>query len=186
MKKFLFSLATATALIVLAACGGSGGDSPKDVAQKFFEAIKTFNIDEASKYATKDSKSMLDLMKMGMSFAPKNMDSIKNEMAKQKIEYSEPVINGEEATVSVTVDGKDKTDFKLKKEDGQWKVAFDKNSLMQTGMEKMKDGEPSEEDQQQMEDAMKQLNPDSLAENLKKAGEAIEEAGKAIDTLKQQ
>jgi hypothetical protein len=35
------------------------------------------------------------------------------------------------------VDGKDKTDFKLKKVDGQWKVAFDKNTMMKTGMEQM-------------------------------------------------
>ena len=42
------------------------------------------NVDEAAKYATKDSKSMLDLMKMGMSMAPKNLDSMKAEMAKQK------------------------------------------------------------------------------------------------------
>src|SRR5438552_3449288 len=83
--------------IVIAACKG-GGNDPKSVAKHFFEALKTMNIDEAAKYATKDSKSMLDLMRMGMTMAPKNMDSVKAEMDKHKIEYSDPVINGDEAT----------------------------------------------------------------------------------------
>lgn len=142
---------------VMTACQAGGGD-PKSAAKNFFEALKTMNIDEAAKYATKDSKSMLDLMKMGLNMAPKNIDSLKAEMAKQKIEYGEPVINGNEATVTVTVDQKDKTDFKLKKEDGQWKVAFDKNTLMNTGKEKMQE---------------KGVAPEEL-----------EEAQKALDSLK--
>jgi Domain of unknown function (DUF4878) len=185
MKKNLSFIAVAATVILFTACGGGGGN-PKDVAKKFFEAIKSFNIDEASKYATKDSKSMLDLMKMGMSFAPKNMDSIKNEMAKQKIEYGEAVIKGDEATVSVTVDGKDKTDFKLKKEDGEWKVAFDKASLMQTGMEKMNEGGASEADMKDAEEAMKMLNSDTLKDVLNKAGDALKEAGAAIDSAGKQ
>lgn len=134
MKKTLLPL-LAIVMLALAACSGGSGD-PKAVAKKFFEAFKTMDIDEAAKYATKDSKQMLDMMKMGMSFAPINKDSLKQEIAKQKIEYGDAVINGDEATISVTVDGKDKTDFKLKKEEGAWKVAFDKNTLMKTGMEK--------------------------------------------------
>lgn len=171
--------------LAMVACKSGGGD-PKDVAKKFFEAIKTMNIEEASKYATKESKSMLDLMKMGMNFAPQNMDSLKKEMAKQKIEYGEAVINGDEATVSVTVDGKDKTDFKLKKEEGQWKVAFDKSTLMQSGMEKMQEGGATPEEMKEAEDALKMLNSDSLKNALNKAGDALKDAGKAIDSAVKQ
>jgi hypothetical protein len=184
MKKQLFgAIFMAMVTLFLFSCKPSGGD-PKTVAKNFFEALKTMNIDEASKYATKDSKSMLDLMKMGMSMAPKNMDSIKAEMAKQKIEYSDPVINGDEATLSVTVDNKEKTDFRLKKEDGQWKVAFDKNSLMKTGMEKMEQKGASEEEMKQAQDALNQLNSDSVSEALKGAGKALEEAGEKLDSIK--
>jgi len=134
-------------------------------------------MDEAAKYATKDSKGMLDMMKMGMSFAQVNQDSIKKEMAKQKIDFSDAVINGEEATVSVTVDGKDKTDCKLKKEEGQWKVAFDKDTLMKTGMEKMEQKGASQEEMDEAKKAMDMLqNKDSLAS-------IMEEAGKAIDSM---
>ncbi len=161
MKNLFLGTMTAVALF-FAACKSGGGD-PKAVAQKFFEALKTMNVDEASKYATKESKSMLDLMKMGMSFAKTNTDSIKAEMAKQKIEYSEAQINGDEATVSVTVNGKEKTDFKLKKEEGEWKVAFDKGTLMQTGMEKMQEKGATPEDLEKAQKAMDMFNnPDSL------------------------
>jgi hypothetical protein len=182
-KKFVSAVIMAMITLVLFSCKPSGGD-PKTVAKNFFEALKTMNIDEAAKYATRDSKSMLDLMKMGMSMAPKNMDSIKTEMAKQKIEYSDPVINGDEATLSVTVDNKEKTDFRLKKEDGQWKVAFDKNSLMKTGMEKMEQKGASEEEMKEAQDALNQLNSDSVSEALKGAGKALEKAGEKLDSIK--
>lgn len=184
MKKILLPV-VALAMIAFAACSGGGGNDPKSVAKKFFEAFKTMNMDEAAKYATKDSKGMLDMMKMGMSFAQVNQDSIKKEMAKQKIDFSDPVINGEEATVSVTVDGKDKTDFKLKKEEGQWKVAFDKDTLMKTGMEKMEQKGASQEEMDEAKKAMDMLqNKDSLAQIMEQAGDAMKEAGKTLDSLK--
>ena len=64
MKKVLFSF-VAIGLLALAACTSGGGNDPKSVAKKFFEAFKTMNMDEAAKHATKESKGMLDMMKMG-------------------------------------------------------------------------------------------------------------------------
>src|SRR5689334_6646244 len=101
-KKFLSLLALTVITLILTACTGGSGD-PKSVAKNFFEALKTMNIEEAEKYATKDSKTVLDLMKTMMSMAPKNIDSMKAEMAKHKIVYSDPVINGDEAALSVTI-----------------------------------------------------------------------------------
>lgn len=180
MKKTFLKLAAAAMVVVsMAACTAGGGD-PKSVAKKFFEALKLMNIDEAAKYATKDSKSMLDLMKMGMSMAPKNLDSLKAEADKHKVEFGEPKIEGDVATITVTTDGKDATDFKLKKEDGQWKVAFDKSSMMQTGMDKMQEKGASEEEMKEAEEAMKMLNSDSLKGKIEEAGKALQEGGKAI------
>jgi nitrogen fixation protein FixH len=182
-KTFLKLAACAMIVLAIASCKGGGGNDPKSVAKNFFEAFKTMNIDEAAKYATKDSKSMLDMMKMGMSMAPKNLDSLKSEMDKHKIEYGEPVINGDEATITVTTDGKEKTDFKLKKEDGQWKVAFDKNSLMKTGMEKMQEKGASDEQMEEAQKALQELNSDTLKDALQGAGKALQEAGKTLDSL---
>lgn len=177
MKKVLLPL-LAFVVLAMAACTGGSGD-PKSVAKKFFESFKSMDIDEAAKYATKDSKSMLDMMKMGMSFAPVNKDSLKQEMAKQKIEYGDAVINGDEAIVSVSVDGKDKTDFKLKKEDGAWKVAFDKNTLMNMGKDKMKQQGASTEELEEAQKTLEGLNSDSVRK-------ALEDAGKAIDSMQKQ
>jgi hypothetical protein len=180
-KQIIFLLALSTAVFI--ACSSGGGD-PKAVTKKFYEAFKTMNMDEAAKYATKESKNMLDLMKMGMSFAAANQDSIKAEMAKQKVDFSEAVINGDEATVTVTLNDKDKTDFKLKKEEGQWKVAFDKNTLMKTGMEKAQQNGADPAELQQAQKALESLqNPDSLQKVMEKAGDAMEDAGKTIDTV---
>ncbi|HSC53415.1 MAG TPA: hypothetical protein VLC98_07345 [Phnomibacter sp.] len=155
MKKFILPLA-AVIMLAVAACSGGSKNDPKQVAKNFFEAFESMDIDKAALYATKDSKSMLDMMKMGMNMAQLNMDSIKKEKAKQKIEFSDPVINGDEATIAVTVDGKDKTDFKLKKEEGQWKVAFDKNTLMKTGMEKR--GQQGDATQEEVDAAIRGMD----------------------------
>jgi nitrogen fixation protein FixH len=179
-RRSTILLALVTSIFM--ACSSGGGD-PKAVTKKFYEAMKTMNMDEAAKYATKESKNMLDLMKMGMSFAAANQDSIKAEMAKLKVDFSEPVINGDEATVTVTVDGKDKTEFKLKKEEGQWKVAFDKNTLMKTGMEKAQQNGADPAELQEAQKALESLqNPDSLQKVMEKAGDAMKEAQKAVDS----
>ncbi|TAD82943.1 MAG: DUF4878 domain-containing protein, partial [Bacteroidetes bacterium] len=177
MKKTMLTLAAGLLAVLMVACGGTDSNSPKAVAKGFFEALRTMNIDEAAKFATKDSKSMLDLMKMGMSMAPKNIDSLKAEMAKQKIEYSEPKIEGDVATITITTDGKEKTDFKLKKEEGKWKVAFDKNSMMQTGASKMEEKGASAEEMKEAEEAMKMLNVDSVKNALESADKEMKEAG---------
>ena len=178
MKRTFLKLFAFTLVTLVLSCAGSGGD-PKSVAKNFFEALKVMNIDEAAKYATKDSKTMLDLLKMGTSMAPINRDSLKTEMDKQKVEYSEPVINGNEATITVIVNDKDKTNFKLKKEDGLWKVAFDKNSMMKTGMEKMEQHGASESDMKEAQEAIEHLNSDSV----KQALQGLQEAGKKLDSL---
>jgi hypothetical protein len=171
------------ASIAIIGCSG-GGNDPKSVAKKFFEAIKMMDIDEATKYATKDSKGMLDMMKMGLSFANLNKDSLRKELDKQKLEFSDPVINGDNATVTITSDNEDPTEFKLKKEDGQWKVAFDKNTIMKTGIEKMEQKGASDEELNDARKAMDMLNnPDSLRNSIENAGEALKNAGSAVDSI---
>jgi hypothetical protein len=164
MKKMFLSLMLGL-MAVITACNSGGGD-PKTAAKNFFEALKTMNIDEAAKYATKESKIFLDLMKTGVNRSPKNIDLLKAEFGKHKVEYSEAAINGDQATITVTVDGKDKTDFRLKKEEGQWKVAFDLSTLMKTGMEKMEEKGASEAEMKEAGEALKQLDSGSLKDVL--------------------
>jgi len=176
MKRIL-SLAFFAAIVSFYACSGGASGDPKAAAEKFFHALKTMNFEEAEKYATKDSKSMLDLMKMGMTMAP-NSDSVKAEMEKQKVAYSDPVINGDEATLTITVNDTEKTNFKLKKEEGEWKVAFDKSTLMQMGMDKAKEKGVTDEELKEAKDAMETLSSDSMKKVMEEAAKSLVEEKK--------
>jgi hypothetical protein len=96
---------------------------------------------------------------------------------KEHMDMGDAVINGDRATVPV----KDKksgevTDFVLKKESGEWKVAFDKSTLMEMAQKKMKEHGMD-----------KQMNGtvDSLNESMKNISkEDMEHAQKMMDIAK--
>lgn len=156
--------AVAFMVVALVSCKGGGANDPKSVAQSFMDALKKKDFDGAAKYATKESKSALDMMKSAMKMAEslggKNDDmDIDKQWKGKKVEYGEPKINGEEATVSIMVDGKEDMPISLKKEDGTWKVAFDKNTLMKTGAEKMKESSNDmNNSMQQADSALKSID----------------------------
>lgn len=134
MKRIILSAVAALAIFAIG-CNKKGGD-PKTVLSAFFEALSKKDIDAAKKYATKESASMLDMMKMGMTNSTDKKD---NEYDKENMEFGDSKIDGDKAFVPV----KDKksgetTNFKLLKEGGDWKVAFDKASMMEMAGEKMK------------------------------------------------
>ncbi len=166
MKKIITSLLTVS-LIIVAGCHAGGGD-PKAVLTSFFNALAKKDFDAAKKLSTKDSETMIGMIQMGMQMAGKNADA--DEMSKfnkEDMEIGDAVINGDVATVPVKEKKSgETTDFTLKKEDGSWKVAFDKSTLMQMGEDKMKEGGV---DMNNMK-----MNPDEM-----------EKAGKMLDSAKQ-
>jgi hypothetical protein len=136
MKKIILVVLTAFA-VIFSGCKSGGGD-PKVVLNHFFDALVKKDVTEAKKYVTKDSEGMMGMVEMGMKNIP---DSAGAEMyKKENMIIGDAVINGDRATVPV----KDKksgeeTDFVLKKESGDWKVAFDKSTLMEMAQKKMKE-----------------------------------------------
>lgn len=162
MKKIIISAATAS-LLILGGCKSGGGD-PKTVLMNFFDALEKKDFTAVKKYTTKDSEGMISLMQMGME----NMGDKSNGMInyqKENMELEAAVIDGDRATIPV----KDKktgeiTDFVLKKESGDWKVAFDKSSLMEMAGKKMK------------EHGFGEMNIDSIS------GEGMKEAKKMMDS----
>jgi hypothetical protein len=118
-------------------CKNKGND-PKGVLKSFIDALGNKDINAAKKYATKDSEAMLGMIQMGMSMAP---DSTKDKTYDgSNMDFGEATINGDKATVPV----KDKksgeiVNYTLKKENGDWKVAFDKATMTEMGKEKMKE-----------------------------------------------
>jgi hypothetical protein len=139
MKKILLFSFTAF-VIILSGCSSNNNNSdPKTVLNHFFDALAKKDVTEAKKYVTKDSEGMMGMVEMGM----KNIADSGGQMEmykKENMMMGDPVINGERATIPV----KDKrsgeeTDFVLKKENGDWKVAFDKSTLMEMAQKKMKE-----------------------------------------------
>ena len=137
MKKIFLSV-FATAFLLLTGCKSNDGD-PKLVLTKFFEAVSSKNIEEAKKYVTKDSEGMMGMMQMGMQSAGESSNDMLN-YGKENMQLGSATVDGDKATVPVT-DKKsgETTDFTLRKEDGSWKVAFDKSTLMEMAQKKMKE-----------------------------------------------
>ena len=182
MKKLILML-FAGVLIIGTGCnsGGGllGGNDPNSVLEKFLKALGNKDMEELKKYVTKDSESFVNMMKMGMDMAGDAKDD-KEIFKEEDVIIEKAVIEGDRATINV----KDKksgegSKFILKKESGDWKVAFDKASFMEMSGEKM--------DENSMQD-MQNLNEESLqeaAEAMKNfSPEDMEKATKAMDSLK--
>src|SRR6476620_2460351 len=119
MKKILFA-ALLLSPVLFYSCKSGGGD-PKAVLIQFFDAIKAKDIPAAKKLATEDSKQLLDLMETGMKMQKDQKDDDKFDKA--KMEFGEPKIEGDKATIAVKEIGSGESmNFTLKKEKGTWKV----------------------------------------------------------------
>ena len=108
-------------------------NDPKEVLSQFFDALHKKDIAKAKSLATESSQQMLDLMASDLT-NDKNKES--NKYAKDNLFLKDAVIDGEKASVDVV----DKSEnngtitFLLKKEKGNWKVAFDKETIIGMGM----------------------------------------------------
>ena len=163
MKKLLTAAFVCTTVFFLS-CNSTDNSNPKSVLISFFDALAKKDISGARKLATKESKEMLDMMEMGAKMGGDKKEDDKYN--KEKMDFGEAKIEGDKATVAV----KDKnsgetTNFTLKKESGDWKVAFDKASMMNMGMDKMKE---------------KGINADSLTNSLDKMKDGVDSLSKKM------
>jgi Domain of unknown function (DUF4878) len=102
---------------ILWACGGAG--NAKEVGEKFLIAYAQGDITTAKKYATREAQQTMDLVFGSASILKTNPDKIKIGQLQQ---------DGDMATLAYNENGTDKT-LSLRKEDGEWKVAWSKDSL---------------------------------------------------------
>ena len=179
MKKFLIGAVVLSALY-LTGCNSTPNE-PKAVLMSFFDALSKKDFSTAKKLSTAESQSMFALMEMGMK-ANENKKETDDKYDKSKMEFGDAKIEGDKATVPV----KDKnsgetTNFTLKKESGSWKVAFDKSSLMNMGMDKMKEkGVNVDSTLNNTMDKLKDINTDSLSNKMKEGLDKLEEAEKKL------
>jgi len=183
MKKLFVAVAILSSAMLFTGCGGSGGD-PKAALVAFFDAMEKKDVEAARKLATADSKSMMDMMEMGLKMDKSKDTKDDGKFDKTRMEFGDAKIEGDKATVPV----KDKktgesVNFTLKKEEGKWKVAFDKSSIMQMATDKMQEKGGMDSLQHAM-DELKNINIDSLKEGLNKGKEALDSASKMLDEMK--
>ncbi|MBK7882652.1 MAG: DUF4878 domain-containing protein [Chitinophagaceae bacterium] len=143
----------------------------------FFDAIQKKDIDAAKDLATADSKSMLNIIDMALKV---KSDFKLDEFDQSNMEFSEAKINGDNATVSVKEKTSgEATNLSLKKENGEWKVAFDLSSLMEMGVEQMKNSGTGITDS--ISNSFDQLNIDSIEKEMEKGMKKLEENKEKIE-----
>lgn len=198
MKRIsVILLALVTLAVATIGCNnaGAGGGDPKAVVLAFSEKLSKKDFDGAAQLATKESKPMIDMMKMGMEMAEKfakmgDQKTTENEFSDVKI--GDAKINGDMALVPFTAKGQTTFDFPLKKEGGAWKVDLTMETMSKMGMDsKDVDGKSGMEDMKNMnmdsltkgmemlDTMMKQMTPEKM-EELKKMGEEMEKKMKEM------
>lgn len=180
MKKLLMG-AVVLSSVLMFSCNSADKSDPKAVLISFFDALAKKDIAAARKLATAESKSMLDMMEMGMKMGENKENDGKYD--KEKMEFGDAKIDGDKATVAVKEKTSgETTNFTLKKENGSWKVAFDKSSMMNMGMDKMKEkGMDADTTINSGLEKLKNMNVDSLGDKVKESLEKLEEATKKLE-----
>lgn len=183
--KRLFVAVIAFSAMYISGCNSGGGD-PKTVLTSFFDAMAKKDIAAARKLATADSKSMFDMMEEGMKMAGNIAeDKTKEQFDKSKMEMSEAKIDGDRATVNVKdLKSGESIDFVLKKESGSWKVAMDMGTMMNIGVQKMKEKgmDGALDSLQSGLEQLKNINTDSLKELMNKGMQIIDSLKSKVKT----
>lgn len=178
MKQLTILLAVCTGLLLTSCGGGKVENTPEAVAKAFYGKIQKGDFSGAKKYATKTSAQALEMMESMMSMAKSMGGSSKTEeiekMKNAKVEFGAAKVDGDRATIAVTTDGKAK-DLNLKKEDGNWKVVFDKSANSKdNGGSKSNPAESLEDAGKQIGDMTDSLNQVMDKLNDPKVKEAME------------
>lgn len=103
-------------------------NSPVSVAQAFLTALKNMDFTTAAEYATAESRNMLIMMQ---SLVGQLTPEQQEEVAKQKemvLTMGKSEVEGDTAKVFYAAGGEGEQSVDLVKENGVWKVVFNKNS----------------------------------------------------------
>jgi hypothetical protein len=176
MKKsicYLFILA----ISLISGCKTNEAD-PSQTLKSFLEALEKKDFKTAKKFATDDSKSLLDILEMGSTLNKEKPAVIKGATV-TTLKFDEPIISSDKA--NITVHNKEKNQspitFTLKKINKEWKVAFDKSTLIGMGMEQL--NESTKENSAEMNkalDEIKKIGLDSMQRS-------IDQEMKKLDTV---
>lgn len=117
------------AALLLASCQHSEQADPAKTALAFLSAIQKSDYKQAQQYATSDSKSMLEALAAFQNMLP---DTSQKRFQTQQFQVRQVALQTDSLAVVTYVSNIDSTEktLKLRKEDGQWKVAFTKENVL--------------------------------------------------------
>ena len=187
MQKILLIIAILSTFLFIDSCkSGPASEDPKATLVAFFESLSKMDMESARKKATADSKGMLDMMEIGMKMGKGTAEMEKFD--KSKIEFGDVTINGNNAIVPIKEKGSSESiGFPLKKEGGEWKVAFDIDTMMQLGMHKMEGTNPAKADSLgKALEQIKNMDTDSLQALMKKGMQSLDSIKKVLKDIKSQ
>lgn len=153
MKILLFA---ACLFIFLNGCNTNNDtDGPKKAINNFLMAMENNDFEKAKEYATEDSQEFLEMIN-------KNDDNTSNVYKDKKFDVTTVETHGDDAKVGVKFKGNTALSFHLKKQQGQWKVAFNLNAMLDMVKDLMKkEGTDIEGDVKKALDSIK-INLDSM------------------------
>lgn len=135
-RKITVFITSLLAFALLAAgCGKSAGSTPTAVAKAFYDAAKAKDVQTLKNSLSKKS---LEIMEAFAQMEKKTLDESLKEPSKlpPAFEARNEKITGDTATLEVKGQGDKWDTLYFVKEDGQWKIAFDKameNSMRDAG-----------------------------------------------------
>jgi len=127
MKKLFLSFAVLALIAFSISSCGSKSD-PKDVAQKFLNALAKMDYEGAKKYGTPETGKMLDMLSSFSSMMP---DSVKNKAKDVKVDIKNVKEEGDKCEVVYKNSEKEEEQtLNLVKKDGKWLVNMTKDESM--------------------------------------------------------
>jgi hypothetical protein len=176
MKKSIYYLLI-LAISIFTGCKTNESD-PSQTLKSFLEALEKKDFKTAKQFATDDSKSLLDILEMGSTLSKEKTEPIKG-TSLSNLKFDEPIISSDKANITIHNTEKDQSPitFTLKKINKEWKVAFDKSTLIGMGMEQL--NESTKEKSIEMNkalDEIKKIGLDSMQRS-------IDQEMKKLDTV---
>ncbi len=128
MKNIGIVLSIGCIVLLLAACGGAApANDPSSVAKAFLERLAKMDLDGAKELATKDGQKVLSMMQGFLAMADEEQKKKMDEEGEQgPVTIVSVDEQGDKATVVYSMGDKQDQPLELVKENGQWKVNFQK------------------------------------------------------------
>jgi ketosteroid isomerase-like protein len=115
-------LVAALGMVAASGCGGSEQDAARDVVKEYADAIADGDEERVCDTLTEDSRKQFD--RAGCEKAYANFGAFLDREQKERLKELEPEVKVDGASATTTIREEPlKGELRLKKEDGEWRVA---------------------------------------------------------------